>query len=80
MLRTILILIFCWYGFTLLARFVLPILLRFLFKKTVEKATKNQNNNSSATQKEGEIRITHKPERNKSNNLDGDYVDFEELK
>lgn len=86
-LRTILIIIFVYYGFKFLFRFLVPLLL----KKWVEKKTQEfqQRNNymdgekakEFAKQQEGKIKI--KPS-NKSNSPDtddiGDYVDYEEVK
>ncbi len=77
-LRTIVILIFIWYVFSLLARFVFPLLLRLLFKKAAEKA--NQSYQNIPKQKEGEVTISHNPNNNYNANTDGEYVDYEEVK
>ncbi len=78
-LRTIIILIAIWYAFSLLARFVLPLLLRFLINKTADKATQSQHY-SQPKQPEGKVTISHIPDKNRHSNNEGEYVDYEEIK
>jgi hypothetical protein len=79
MLRFIITLIICWYAFSLLARFVFPVLLRFLFKKATENSF-GTSNQKQQNQKEGEVTLSYKPKTETQFGEEGDYVDFEEVK
>ena len=80
MLRFILTLILIVYGFRLLARLFLPLMV----KTVVKKAQENFNNQQQRPQaREGEIHVDYMPpaEKKKSHLQDkGDFVDYEEIK
>lgn len=81
LLRTLLILVICYYGFKFLARLFAP----FLIKKvadTVQKKAEEQfrNQQPKSTVKEGETIIDKAPQNSQqTKNSVGEYVDFEEI-
>jgi hypothetical protein len=86
LIRFILILIFLYYFFRVITRFLLP----FLAQRFVRKAQENFNRQQAyadpeeARKREGEVNVKAKPQ-DKSNGHNakdklGDYVDFEEIK
>jgi len=80
MLRFILTLILIVYGFRLLARLFLPLMV----KTVVKKAQENFNNQQQRPPtQEGEIHVDYMPpaEKKKSHLQDkGDFIDYEEIK
>ena len=79
--KTILIIVFCYYLFKFLARLFAPYLLKKAMSKMQEKAQQQYNHQQKSTNvKEGETVIDRKPQSsNNSNNNVGEYVDFEEI-
>ncbi len=83
LLRFLLILFISYYAFKLIVRYVLP----FFLKRHINKFQQqfyNQNPHldpEEAKRREGEIKIKSKKDKNsKSSEIDGDYVDYEEVK
>ena len=89
LIKTILILLFFYYGFKVLARLLAPFLMRYAAKKIQDKFKDQmgqhmrgsgfgQQNNSK---KEGEVHVKSKKSSQEKINSDsvGDYVDFEEI-
>ena len=88
LLRTVLIILFVYFGFKILARLFAPFLLRFVAKKAEQKfgeqfgGFNNQANSrqQQQKQKEGETVIDKMPNQNrKSNEKVGEYIDYEEI-
>ena len=88
-IKTLLIILFFYYGFKVLARLLAPFLMRYAAKKIQDKF-KNQMGQhmrgSSFSQqdnpkKEGEVHVKSKKSSQDKINSDsvGDYVDFEEI-
>ncbi len=85
LVKTIFFLLIFYYGFKLIGRIVLPLLV----KKGVERMQQNQQNaganfKEKAKQEEGKVTIKKTQETpsqtNKADLNDGEYVDYEELK
>lgn len=80
LLRTLAIIALVYYGIRFLRRVVLP----FLFKSFIKKATEKGQTQQRAQQNrpEGEVHIEYvKDKSNKSSDpVGGEYVDFEEIK
>ncbi len=82
-IRTLLFIIFFYYLFKLIARYVFP----FLLKKGVENMQKKQQQEfdrfrEEAMKREGEVKVETKGKPNRSTTTDdteGEYVDFEEV-
>ena len=88
-IKTLLIILFFYYGFKVLARLLAPFLMRYAAKKIQDKfkdqigqhmrgSGVGQQNNSK---KEGEVHVKSKKSSQEKINSDsvGDYVDFEEI-
>ena len=89
LIKTLLIVLFFYYGFKVLARLIAPFLMRYAAKKIQDKFKDQmgqqmrgsgfeQQNNSK---KEGEVHVKSKKSSQEKINSDsvGDYVDFEEI-
>ncbi len=82
-IRTLLFIIFFYYLFKLIARYVFP----FLLKKGVENMQKKQQQEfdrfrEEAMKREGEVKVETQGKHNRSTTTDdteGEYVDFEEV-
>jgi len=82
-IRTLLFIIFFYYLFKMIARYVLP----FLLKKGVENMQKKQQQEfdrfrNEAMKREGEVKVETKGKPKRSTTTDdteGEYVDFEEV-
>ena len=90
LIKTLLYILFFWYGFKLLAKIFAPFLMRYAANKVQEKfkdQMKQQNggfgfnNQRQQSKKEGEVSVKSKiSTKNKPNSESvGDYVDFEEI-
>lgn len=79
--KTILIIVFCYYTFKFLVRLFAPFLLKKAVSKMQEKAQQQYNNQQKTTNvREGETVIDKRPQSSQnSNNNVGEYVDFEEI-
>ncbi len=87
-IKTILIILFIYQGFKVLARFFAPFLMRYAAKKVQEKFKDQMgqqgggfNSNNASPKKEGSVHIKSKPTTKGNINTEsvGDYVDFEEV-
>ena len=76
-LKFLLFAVLFYYLFKLIVRLVLPYILKYFIKK----AEGNFDQfHSDEKKEEGEITIEPNPRKNKKNdNLDGEYVDYEEV-
>ena len=90
LIKTLLYILFFWYGFKLLAKIFAPFLMRYAATKVQEKfkdQMKQQNRgfgfnpHPQYSKKEGEVSIKSKISTKKKSNTEsvGDYVDFEEI-
>ena len=89
LIKTLLYILFFWYGFKLLAKIFAPFLMRYAAKKVQEKFKDQMNqqnggfgfNTQRKPKKEGEVSVKSKiSTKNKPNSESvGDYVDFEEI-
>lgn len=81
LIKTLLIIVFCYYAFKFLARLLAPFLLKKAVSNMQKKAQQQYNHQQkSTTVKEGETVIDRKPQSIKNSNNDvGEYVDFEEI-
>ena len=88
-IKTLLIILFFYYGFKVVARFLAPFLMRYAAKKMQEKF-KNQMEQQMGgfgfgqqekPKKEGEVHVKSKKTSHEKINTEssGDYVDFEEI-
>jgi len=68
----------------LVVSYLLSLLLRFMFKRYIKKVQKNFNERTqeynNMNKNEGDISVDYSPEsEQRTNNNDGEYVDFEEI-
>jgi hypothetical protein len=83
-LRLILIVLFIYYAFSFLMRYVLPLLMR-KYVNDFQKQFTNENKREQEemnTKKEGEVSIkfVDKDKNNSQHPDNGEYVDYEEIK
>ncbi len=79
-LRTLLIIMVIWYGFRLVSRYVLPLLMNKTMKNMQSRMEEQFRQQQRSQRSEGEVTLENK--RNKNNpakNNEGEYVDFEEV-
>ena len=84
-LRTILILMLFYYGFKLIAKFLLPFFAQRWVKKAQDRFNEQQGftNPEEAKKREGEVKFSNTKSQEHSNSDKdelGDYIDFEEIK
>ena len=80
MIRFILTLILIVYGFRLLARLFMPLMVKNVVKKAQENFNKQQQRPAA---QEGEIHVDYMPAAEKKKNQlkdKGDFIDYEEIK
>ena len=80
MIRFILTLILIVYGFRLLARLFMPLMVKTVVKKAQENFNKQQQRQAA---QEGEIQVDYMPAAEKKKNQlkdKGDFIDYEEIK
>lgn len=89
LIKTLLILLFFYYGFKVLARLLAPFLMRYAAKKIQDKFKDQMGQNMRGSsfgqqdnpKKEGEVYLRSKKSSQDKLNSEsvGDYVDFEEI-
>lgn len=89
LIKTLLIVLFFYYGFKVLARLLAPFLMRYAAKKIQEKFKDQMGQHMRRSdfgkkdnpKKEGEVHLRSKKSSKHKINSDsvGDYVDFEEI-
>jgi hypothetical protein len=82
LLRFILIVVIVYYGFKLVARYVMPwVITRFIKKQQEKFNNMNGAPNSNHNEKnDGEVHIkTKQSKKHKNDNRFGEYVDFEDV-
>ena len=89
LIKTLLIVLFFYYGFKVLARLLAPFLLRYAAKKIQDKFKDQMGQHMRRSgfgqqdnpKKEGEVHVRSKKSSQDKINSDsvGDYVDFEEI-
>jgi len=89
LIKTLLILLFFYYGFKVLARLLAPFLMRYAAKKIQDKFKDQMGQHMRGSsfgqqdnpKKEGEVHVKSKKSSQDKINSDsvGDYVDFEEI-
>ncbi len=79
-IRTLIVLAIIYFGFRILTRYVLPLLMDRGLKNMQQKMQDQQRQNQRPSRPEGEVTI-EKNRRNGSNpsQKQGEYVDFEEV-
>lgn len=88
-IKTILIIMFFYYGFKVVARLLAPFLMRYAAKKMQDKFKQQMGgqqgfdfgSKQKPVYKEGEVHVKSKPTTQEKINTDtvGEYVDFEEV-
>jgi len=88
-IKTILIIMFFYYLFKIVARIAAPFLMRYAAKKMQDKFKQQMRgqggfdfgNKQKSSVKEGEVHLKSKPKNSQNANTDsvGEYVDFEEV-
>lgn len=79
-LRTLLIIMVIWYGFRLVSRYVLPLLMNKTMKNMQSRMEEQFRQQQRSQRSEGEVTLENN--RNKNNPAktnEGEYVDFEEV-
>jgi len=88
LIKTLLIILFFYYGFKVVARLLAPFLMRYAAKKMQEKFKDQMGQQGGAgfgqqekPKKEGEVHVQSKKKSQDKINTEsaGDYVDFEEI-
>lgn len=91
LIKTILYILFFYYGFKVIARLLAPFLMRYAAKKVQEKFKDQMGQQAGGfnfgqqqqqkTKKEGEVHVKSKKQTQDKINTEtiGDYVDFEEI-
>lgn len=77
LLRTILIIIIVYYLFKLFVRYIMPYVARYFIRKTVNNF---ENQQSQSQRRPGDINVEKTPQRKKTLDDLGEYVDYEEIK
>jgi hypothetical protein len=80
LLRTILILLVIYFLFKLVARVILPLLLKNYVEKKHREFQDRFGQHQQKVKKEGEITIEKKSTKGKGKDDEGEYVDYEEIK
>lgn len=77
---TIVVIILLYYGFKLLSRFILPLLID-KGMKSMQQKMREQQHQQQPKRPEGEVTIEGQPGQNDKNNQknNGEYIDFEEV-
>ena len=79
-LRTLFIIAIIYYGIKFVTRYILPLLVDKGLKNMQQKMQDQQNQNQHSKRPPGEVTIEIKNNTGKkSNQIKGDYVDFEEV-
>ncbi len=88
-IKTLLLILFFYYGFKVLARYLSPFLIRYAAKKMQEKFKDQMGQHMGASgfshqekpKKEGEVHVKSMKKSQEKMNTEsaGDYVDFEEI-
>lgn len=79
--RTILILIGIYFVFKIVARFLLPILLKKMVERAANNMANHQNNSQEGGKRTGEINVDYVPKKGKKmDDSQGEYVDYVEIK
>lgn len=76
LLRTILIILLVYYIVKLFVRYIVPLLAKYFIRKVHKNYQKQYK---KPERKEGEINIDYTPDKKKSLNDIGEYVDYEDL-
>lgn len=81
LLRTILIIVLCYYAFRFIARIAFP----FILRRFVNKAQQNMQDqfnqmNGQQNYREGEVHIKSGPKQQGNHQVEAEDVDFEEVK
>ena len=88
LIKTLLIILFFYYGFKVVARLLVPFLMRYAAKKMQEKFKDQMGQQGGSgfgqqekSKKEGEVHVKSKKASQEKINTEsaGDYVDFEEM-
>jgi len=81
-IRFILIVVAVYYLFKIIARYLLPYLVKRMIGKMADQMTQKQGYQGSSPKPEGKVTIEYKPETKKRKATDdyGEYVDYEEVK
>jgi hypothetical protein len=75
-LKFLLFAILFYYLFKLIFRIALPYILKYFIKKTEGSFNEFHTHDDK---EEGEVTINRNPNKNKKDNAEGEYVDYEEL-
>ncbi|MBN2173365.1 MAG: hypothetical protein JW731_04495 [Bacteroidales bacterium] len=76
LLRTILIIVLVYYLVKLIARYVLPLIVRYFIRK----AQNDIQAREGKRKKQGEMNIEYSPDKKQATDKLGEYVDYEEVK
>lgn len=86
LLKLLLTIIVIYYGFILIFRIILPLLIKWYIKRKLKQRgmdIDNHNNNYTKVKKDGDVQVNkiNKDSKNNKNKDkdDGEYVDYEEV-
>jgi hypothetical protein len=77
--RTILIILIVAYLFRLIARVLLPWIIKRFINKQQQKFYREQTNGHGRQKREGEVNVKYKKKEKQGGDNVGEYVDYEEL-
>ena len=77
LLRILLIIIIVYYFLKLVARYILPVLLKYAIRKTRENI---QQPDRPPEKKAGNINVEYSPKKKSNIGEVGEYIDYEEIK
>lgn len=78
-IRTLAIIAIIYFGFRLIVRYVLPLLVDKGLKNIQQKMQDQQRRNQPPRRPEGDVTIEGQPAHKKNNEDKGEYIDFEEV-
>ncbi|HOI48322.1 MAG TPA: DUF4834 family protein [Prolixibacteraceae bacterium] len=79
-IRTLFIILVIYYGFKLVTRYLLPLLMEKTIKNMQSRMQEQIRDQQRAGRRDGEVTIERNPQQPKTNFSDkGEYVDFEEV-
>lgn len=78
-IKTIFIIVVIYYGIKLITRFVLPLLIDKGIRNMQQKMNEQQMNTRHSSRPNGDVTIENNKRRGHRNDVEGEYVDFEEI-
>jgi Domain of unknown function (DUF4834) len=78
-IRTLLVILFIWYGIKLVTKYVFPLMLNKTMKNMQSRMEQQIRKQQRGDRREGEVTVESKKQNGSSKSNEGEYVDFEEV-